>query len=185
MQMRTFISPLINEKGKQTGWVTSLIDISEPKKIREELAASQERFITILNGLDAAVSSVVDLENDQLLFANRFYCENFGDDSKGHSLLSGDTNNLKTLHEVAEALQESPPFGIPTSFLYQESESEAVQLSESNNRWYEVRRRFIPWVDGRLAQLLIATDITARKEADELSRQQEERMQFTSRYHHG
>ncbi|WP_197711871.1 sensor histidine kinase [Polynucleobacter necessarius] len=124
--------------------------------------------------------SVVDLENDQLLFANRFYRENFGDDSKGHSLLSGDTNNLKTLHEVAEDLQESPP-GIPTSLLYQESESEEVQLSESNNRWYEVRRRFIPWVDGRLAQLLIATDITARKEADELSRQQEERMQFTSR----
>jgi signal transduction histidine kinase len=56
-----------------------------------------------------------------------------------------------------------------------------VQLGEGNNRWYEVRRRFIPWVDGRLAQLLIATDITARKEAEELSRQQEERMQFTSR----
>lgn len=74
----------------------------------------------------------------------------------------------------------NPP-GIPTSFLYQESESEEVQLSEGNNRWYEVRRRFIPWVDGRLAQLLIATDITARKEAEELSRQQEERMQFTSR----
>jgi PAS domain S-box-containing protein len=31
IQTRTFISPLINEKGKQTGWVTSLIDISEPK----------------------------------------------------------------------------------------------------------------------------------------------------------
>lgn len=179
IQTRTFIAPLINERGKQTGWVTSLIDISEPKKIREELAVSQERFITVLEGLDAAVS-VVDLENDQLLFANRFYRENFGDDSKGHFLLSGDTDNLKTLHEVAEDLKESAP-GIPTSFLYQESESEEVQLSESNNRWYEVRRRFIPWVDGRLAQLLIATDITARKEADELSRQQEERMQFTSR----
>jgi len=32
IQTRTFIAPLINEKGKQTGWVTSLIDISEPKK---------------------------------------------------------------------------------------------------------------------------------------------------------
>jgi signal transduction histidine kinase len=36
-------------------------------------------------------------------------------------------------------------------------------------------------VDGHLAQLLIATDITIRKEADELARQQEARMQFTSR----
>jgi PAS domain S-box-containing protein len=179
IQTRTFIAPLIDEKGKQTGWVTSLIDISEPKKIREELAVSQERFITVLEGLDAAVS-VVDLENDKLLFANRFYRENFGDDSKGHFKLVGSSNNLETLHDVAEDLQDSPP-GIPTSFLYQESESEEVQLDDGSNKWFEVRRRFIPWVDGRLAQLLIATEITIRKEADDLARQQEERMQFTSR----
>ena len=179
IQTRTFIAPLINEKGKQTGWITSLIDISEPKKIREELAVSQERFITVLEGLDAAVS-VVDLDNDTLLFANRFYRENFGDDAKGHFKLSGNSNNLETLHDVAEDLQESPP-GIPTSFLYQESESEEVQLDDGSNKWYEVRRRFIPWVDGHLAQLLITTDITIRKEADDLVRQQEERMQFTSR----
>ena len=176
---RTFIAPLINEKGKQTGWVTSLIDISEPTKIREELTASQERFVTVLEGLDAAVS-VVDLENDKLLFANRFYRENFGDDSKGHFKLVGNSNNLETLHDVAEDLQDSPP-GIPTSFLYQESESEEVQLDDGSNKWFEVRRRFIPWVDGRLAQLLIATDTSIRKEADDLARQQEQRMQFTSR----
>lgn len=179
IQTRTFIAPLINEKGKQSGWVTSLIDISEPKKIREELAASQERFVTVLEGLDAAVS-VVDLENDKLLFANRFYKENFGDDSKGHFRLAGSDNNLETLHDVAEDLQDSPP-GIPTAFLYQESESEEIQLDDGSNKWFEVRRRFIPWVDGHLAQLLIATDITMRKEADDLARQQEERMQFTSR----
>jgi PAS domain S-box-containing protein len=179
IQTRTFIAPLINEKGKQSGWVTSLIDISEPKKIREELAASQERFVTVLEGLDAAVS-VVDLENDKLLFANRFYKENFGDDSKGHFKLAGSGNNLETLHDVAEDLQDSPP-GIPTAFLYQESESEEVQLDDGSNKWFEVRRRFIPWVDGHLAQLLIATDITMRREADDLARQQEERMQFTSR----
>jgi PAS domain S-box-containing protein len=178
IQTRTFIAPLLNERGRQTGWVTSLIDISEPKKIREELTASQERFITVLEGLDAAVS-VVDLESDKLLFANRFYRENFGDDSKGHFQLAGNANNLETFHDIAEDLKDSPP-GIPTSFLYQESESEEVQLGDSN-QWYEVRYRFIPWVDGHLAQLLIATDITARKEADELMRQQEERMQFTSR----
>lgn len=176
---RTFIAPLINEKGKQTGWVTSLVDISEPAKIREELTASQERFVTVLEGLDAAVS-VVDLENDKLLFANRFYRENFGDDAKGHFKLASNRNNLETLREVAEDLQDSPP-GIPTSFLYQESESEEVQLDDGSNKWFEVRRRFIPWVDGRLAQLLIASDITIRKEADDLARQQEARMQFTSR----
>jgi PAS domain S-box-containing protein len=179
IQTRTFIAPLINEKGKQTGWVTSLIDISEPKKIREELAAAQERFTTVLEGLDAAVS-VVDLETDRLLFANRFYREKFGDDSQGHFQLVGDEGNKRTLRDVAEDMNDSAP-GISTQFLYQESESEEVELSDSSNRWYEVRTRFIPWVDGHLAQLLIATEITQRKAAEDLARQQEERMQFTSR----
>ena len=180
IQTRTFIAPLINEKGKQTGWVTSLIDISEPKKIREELAASQERFTTVLESLDAAVS-VVSLETDELLFANRFYRENFGNDSKGHFQLAHQDNQIATLHNIAQDLQDYIRDGIPTSFLYQESESEEVQLTDGSNKWFEVRRRFIPWVDGHLAQLLIATDITARKEADDLALQQQERMQFTSR----
>ncbi len=179
IQTRTFIAPLVNEKGKQTGWVTSLIDISEPKKIREELAASQDRFTTVLESLDAAVS-VVSLETNALLFANRFYRERFGDDSRGHFQLAGSDTNNTTMRDIAEDLEDSPP-GIPTSFLYQESESEEVQLGDDNNQWFEVRRRYIPWVDGHLAQLLIATDITARKEADDLALQQQERMQFTSR----
>jgi C4-dicarboxylate-specific signal transduction histidine kinase len=44
-----------------------------------------------------------------------------------------------------------------------------------------VRRRYISWVDGHLAQLIVATDITARKTAEEETRQQEEKMQFSSR----
>ena len=180
IQTRTFIAPLINEKGKQTGWVTSLIDISEPKKIREELAASQERFTTVLESLDAAVS-VVSLETDELLFANRFYRENFGDDSKGHFQLTHQDSRLPALHNIAQDLHDYVRDGIPTSFLYQESESEDIQLTDGSNKWFEVRHRFIPWVDGHLAQLLIATDITSRKEAEDLARQQQERMQFTSR----
>jgi PAS domain S-box-containing protein len=163
IQTRTFFSPLINEKGKQTGWVTSLIDISEPKKIRQELAAAQDRFVTVLEGLDASVS-VVSNETGELLFANRFYRETFGADARGHFDLVG-TNTA------------APPIN-------SELESEETQLfneSTGISKWYEVRRRFIPWVDGHLAQLLIATDITVRIEADDLMRQHEERMQFTSR----
>lgn len=182
IQTRTFIAPLINEKGRQTGWVTSLIDISEPKKIREELAASQERFVTVLEGLDAAVS-VVSNETGELLFANRFYRERFGDSSKGHFELSGGDIIQNTMQALSEDSGGSAS-GIPPSSLYQESESEEIQLldeAKGSSKWYEVRRRFVPWVDGQLAQLLIATDITIRIEADDLARQQEERMQFSSR----
>jgi PAS domain S-box-containing protein len=183
IQTRTFIAPLINEKGNQTGWITSLIDISEPKKIREELAASQERFVTVLESLDAAVS-VVSNETGDLLFANRFYRERFGNTPKGHFDLAGGDIHQTRLQAQAEESSNTIIAGAPPSSFYQESESEEIQLLDETTettKWYEVRRRFIPWVDGHLAQLLIATDITIRIEADDLARQQEERMQFTSR----
>lgn len=179
IQTRTFIAPLIDEKGKQTGWVTSLIDISEPRKIREELAASQERFVTVMEGLDAAVS-VVSIDTGDLLFANRFYREHFGDTSKGHFNLAGGEDAQNMMRQLSEELNDSAP-GIPPSFLYQEADSDEIELHDGSNTWYEVRSRYIPWVDGHPAQLLIATDITMRKQADDMARQQEERMQFTSR----
>lgn len=48
-------------------------------------------------------------------------------------------------------------------------------------RWVEVRSRYLEWTDGRLAQLVIATDITARRLAEERSAQHELRAQAASR----
>lgn len=178
---RTYIAPLINERGEQTGWVTTLVDVSEPKRIREELAASQDRFIAVLEGLDAAVS-VISIETGELLFANRFYRERFGNTSQGHVDLANHEMDPALLHGLEED-NIDPLAGLPSSELNQnqQTESQEIQLIGDESKWYEVRRRFIPWVDGHLAQLLIATDITLRKNTEDLARQQEERMQFTSR----
>ena len=53
---RMYVSPLIDARGKQTGWMTSMTNITEAKRIRDQLSASHERFTTVLEGLDAAVS---------------------------------------------------------------------------------------------------------------------------------
>ena len=34
-------------------------------------------------------------------------------------------------------------------------------------KWLEVRMRYLSWVDGRLAQMVIATDITSRRLAEQ------------------
>ncbi len=63
-----------------------------------------------------------------------------------------------------------------------ESTADAQEIYvQSIQKWFEVRRQYIQWVDGHLAQMQIATDITTRKQAQELSRQQDEKLQFTSR----
>jgi hypothetical protein len=80
---RTYVSQLIDAHGKQVGWISSVVDVSEPKRIREELAVSHQRFTTVLEGLEAAVS-VVNPKNGELLFANELYRERFGNTSDGH-----------------------------------------------------------------------------------------------------
>lgn len=176
---RTYVSQLIDAHGKQVGWISSVVDVSEPKRIREELAVSHQRFTTVLEGLEAAVS-VVNPKNGELLFANELYRERFGNTSDGHLQLAGDE-----MHTDDAALMDQDSVdafaGLPASALTPVSgEAREVQVSEENI-WYEVRRRYIPWTDGHLAQLIIATDISRRHQAEEKARIQEEKMQFSSR----
>ena len=60
-----------------------MTDITEPKRIREQLSASYERFTTVLEALDASVS-VAPLGSEELLFANKLYRLWFGSDTDGH-----------------------------------------------------------------------------------------------------
>ncbi|MCA3153612.1 MAG: PAS domain S-box protein [Burkholderiales bacterium] len=157
---RMYVSPLIDERGTQTGWMTSMTDITEPKRARENLAAAHERFTTVLEGLDAAVSVYAQkagMIEGELLFANRYYQQLFGSSAQGHLSLSGIDD-------------ESPAEGV----VYE------VYLA-SGRQWFEVRRRRIEWVDGRIVQMQIATDISQRKQTDDLVRQQEEKVALTSR----
>src|SRR4029077_670666 len=84
---RMYVSPLIDPKGQQTGWMTSMTNITEAKRIRAQLTASHERFTTVLEGLDTAVS-VLSVQSGELLFANRSYRLWFGADARGHAQLS-------------------------------------------------------------------------------------------------
>jgi signal transduction histidine kinase len=49
------------------------------------------------------------------------------------------------------------------------------------HRWFDVRTRDVRWVDGRDVRLLIATDITERKATEDIVRQQQDKVQLTSR----
>jgi PAS domain S-box-containing protein len=80
---RLYVSPLIDAVGKQTGWMTSMTDITEPNRIREQLQASHERFTAVLEALDASVS-VAPLGSEELLFANKMYRLWYGTHTGGH-----------------------------------------------------------------------------------------------------
>ena len=175
---RMYVSPLIDPKGVQTGWMTSMTNITEAKRIRDQLSASHERFTTVLEGLDAAVS-VLSVQQGELLFANRSYRLWFGADSQGHALLAGAEAGTPFMAELDDTVDNFG--GLPTQELTEAgSDSREVHL-ELLQKWFDVRARYLQWTDGRLAQMLIATDITARRSAEALSASQAEKAQVTSR----
>ncbi len=177
---RMYVSPLIDPRGQQAGWMTSMTDITEPKRIREELSNSYERFTTVLEGLDAAVS-VAPLGSEEMLFANKMYRAWFGAHVMGHMnliALAGvpATNPSNDALDAVDGLA-----GLPTDSLTAAMTENAEIFITELGKWLEVRSRYLTWVDGRLAQMVIATDITPRRRAEEQSALQAERAQSASR----
>ena len=177
---RLYVSPLIDSRGAQTGWMTSMTDITEPNRIREQLSASYERFTTVLEALDASIS-VAPLGSDELLFANKLYRLWFGVQTQGHLQLVAQAG-VPTRAATDESRDSVDSFaGLPTASLHDtETESAEIYLPE-HDKWLEVRTRYLSWVDGRLAQMVIATDITARRLAEAQAAAQAERAQNVSR----
>ncbi|MEH3087985.1 MAG: PAS domain-containing sensor histidine kinase [Xylophilus ampelinus] len=176
---RLYMSPLIDPNGIQTGWMTSMTDITEPNRVREQLSASYERFTVVLESLDAAVS-VAPLGSHELLFANKLYRQWFGSNTDGHLQLVAqagvpDDSGDDTTDEVDGLM------GLPTDSLTDAQAGNAEIFVPSLGKWLEVRSRYLNWVDGRLAQMVIATDITPRRQAEEQAAQQAERAQSVSR----
>ena len=177
---RLYVSPLIDAVGKQTGWVTSMTDITEPNRVREQLSESHQRFTTVLEALDASIS-VAPLGSDEILFANKLYRQWFGTLANGHLQLVAQAGipPSPTNDESDDSVDSFA--GLPTDSL-PDSETGSAEIYISGlKKWLEVRTRYLSWVDGRLAQMVIATDITSRRLAEEQAASQAERAQNASR----
>jgi PAS domain S-box-containing protein len=177
---RLYVSPLVDAKGHQTGWMTSMTDITEPNRIREQLSASYERFTTVLEALDASVS-VAPLGSEELLFANKLYRQWFGTHTVGHLQMVAQAG-VPEHPRTGESQDEVDSFvGLPTGPLTSARSENAEIFVPELGKWLEVRSRYLNWVDGRLAQMVIATDITPRRHAEEQAAAQAERAQAASR----
>ncbi|UOD51450.1 PAS domain-containing sensor histidine kinase [Orrella daihaiensis] len=154
---RMYVSALLAPNGTQIGWMTSMTDITEPRRIREALTAAHERFMTVLESLDDAISVTADTADGMdLLFANRTYRSLFGAQTHGHQeLLAGRRGRY--------------------------SDESAEVYSTQVERWFEVQHRMLAWTDGRRVRMQVARDITERREHEEASRVQQEKIQITSR----
>ncbi|MGZ8197366.1 MAG: ATP-binding protein [Burkholderiales bacterium] len=117
------------------------------RRVRLALASADERFATVLEGLDAAVY-VSDARTGDVLYSNEQFTKTF---PPGSELPSVPAAHRGEFHDP------------------------------KRGRWYLVHSRPMRWVDGRNVRLQLATDISERRRAEALLRQQQEKMQITAR----
>ncbi|HEX5127647.1 MAG TPA: ATP-binding protein, partial [Rhodocyclaceae bacterium] len=167
------ISPLIDSQGVQTGWMTAMTDITESRRTRAELEAAHERFTAVLDGLDAAVF-VTDAMTDEVLYANRAFLND--DQTYASGIIA------------QQLLVPQPELGdYPLDPRTLSAEQLPFELFDGElqhpitGRWFHLRERATAWVDGRIVRLVVATDISDLKQIDDLNRDQEARLQRTSR----
>jgi C4-dicarboxylate-specific signal transduction histidine kinase len=132
----------------------------------------------VLEGLDASVS-VLSVPQGELLFANRSYRLWFGADAAGHRLLTGESPADAHLPDADDIVDDLS--GLPAQQLADSGAEPREVYVAPLQKWFDVRARYLQWTDGRLAQMLIATDISARLQAEEQSARQAEKAQVASR----
>jgi PAS domain S-box-containing protein len=137
--------------------------ILQRKKDKDALKSSHERFLTVLDSIDATIY-VADLQTREILFMNRHMIESFGRDLTGEkcwSALRGESAPcaICKAHSLLDASGE--PAGV---IVWQD-------LNPITGKWYLNHDRAIKWTDGRYVLLQIATDITQMKTMESALRQ--------------
>ena len=137
--------------------------VSERKQAEEDLRALQERFVKVLDNIDATLY-VADMKTYEILFMNRSMKELFGRDMTGETCWGALRKEIGPCHACTnEQLVGSD--GKPTGGCVWKEKHFIT------GKYYVHHDRAIEWTDGRLARMQISTDIT------ELTRMEEQLQQ--------
>ncbi len=140
-------------------------EIMERKRADAVRKESHERLLMVLNSMDAAVY-LADIKTYELLFINNYVRDIFGDivgQPCWKTLQVGQSGPCAfcTNDKLLDAA------GNPKGIYHWEFQNTV------NGRWFDVHDRAIPWIDGRIVRMEIATDITDRKRMEEKLKESE------------
>lgn len=155
-------TPVYNEAGQVIAAIETLQDITERKQAEEVQQQVHARLTTVISSLDAVVY-IADMETYEVLFINEHARKMLGD-------IVGKT----CWSSLQDGLDGPCPFCTNDKLIDSRGRPTGTYVWEfqntRNGRWYECRDTAIPWVDGRLVRMEIATDISERKENELLLR---------------
>ncbi|MBF0368729.1 MAG: response regulator [Magnetococcales bacterium] len=153
-----FDTPLYNPDGSVSK-LEIFHDITPYKEAEQTIKQAHDRFRIVLDSIEAVIY-VADIDTHEILFANRYFVERFGE------------VHDRKCWQVVQSGQEGP-CSFCTNHKLLDENGQPIQgghawefQNTTNQRWYGILDRAIPWVDGRFVRLEIATDITDRKQAE-------------------
>jgi len=126
--------------------------------IIQNIIEHDENMTTILNVIDALVY-VSDMNTHEMIFMNQYGIDRWG------------SPNEKLCWQILQSEQNSPcKFCTNDRLIDKNGNPNDVYVWEFQNtvngRWYQCRDQAIPWIDGRIVRLEIASDITDRIKAE-------------------
>ena len=151
-------SPIIIDSDLK-GVVAVYTDITDRVRSEEALRLSHQRFITVLDSIDATIY-VADMDTYEILFMNRHMTQAFGIDLTGKTCWKAFRNESAPCTQCTnDRLVDAN--GKPTGVVVWQGQNPV------NGKWYINYDRAIEWIDGRLVRIQIATDITELKRLEE------------------
>ncbi|MFT5727071.1 MAG: signal transduction histidine kinase/ActR/RegA family two-component response regulator [Desulforhopalus sp.] len=138
-------------------------DITHEVLAEQTLQNSHERFLTVLNSIDATIY-VADMETSEIIFMNKHIIESFGRDMTGENCWRSFRNENGPC-DVCTNEKLIDENGIPTGVHVWKD------VNPITGRAYVNHDRAIEWTDGRLVRLQIATDISDLHQMEEQLRQ--------------
>jgi diguanylate cyclase (GGDEF)-like protein len=125
----------------------------------EDLDVTLSSISTILDSIDAVVY-VSDMETYELIYINKYGRDIWGEPNGRRCwqvLQSGQTGPCEFCTNDRLVDADNNPTG---AYVWEFQNT-------VDNHWYQCRDQAIPWIDGRLVRLEIASDITDRKQIED------------------
>jgi PAS domain S-box-containing protein len=142
-------------------------EIMERVQAENALRSAHERFLTVLDSIDANVY-VSDMDTYEILFMNKHMRDTFGQDLIGQTCWQVFRNEAEPCQDCTN-IKLLDDTGKPTGVYVWEGKNPVTE------KWYINYDRAIKWVDDRLVRLKVATDVTELKKAEEALRENEEK----------
>jgi PAS domain S-box-containing protein len=138
-------------------------------RLRSALDRADERFVTVLEGLDAAI--YVN-DRDSILYVNRRFRDFFeaGSENAGTREFESRFDEPPTDYFERVAAPGDRHGAIRGEF-----------QERTTRRWFLVHARSLTWVDRRVVTLKVMADVTEARHAEEATRQQMEKLQMSAR----